>query len=86
MDAAERPLPDLAARFASDTGAGARWEIALSIMSRPWSLPELIRLSGAASAARNSLAVFAEDFLRAWPRPASEPPRNMSVTETRKSQ
>ena len=89
VDTAERPLPDFIAQPALDAGAGNMRRLALPIMSRPWSLPALIRLGRAASEARRSLSVFAQGFLRAWPRPASEPrhsPRNISMAETRKSQ
>ena len=71
VDTAERPLPDFIAKSAQDA-AGNRWRAAMSAMLHPWSLPDMIRLSGAASEARKSLAVFAERFLRAWPRADGE--------------
>ena len=89
VDTADRPLPDFIAQSVPDAATGNRWRAAMSAMLHPKSLSDMIRLSGAASAARNSLAVFTEGCLRAWPRPASEPrhsPRNMSMAETRKSQ
>ena len=67
VDTAERPLPDFIARSTLDAASGNRWRAAMSAMLHPGSLPDMIRLSGAASEARKSLAVFAERFLRAWP-------------------
>ncbi len=72
VDTAERPLPDFIARSAPDAAAGNRWRAAMSAILHPQSLPDLIRLSGAASEARNSLAVFASGFLRAWPYPVGQ--------------
>ena len=72
VDTAERPLPDFIAQSALNIGTGNRWWSALSVMLHPHWTPSLIRLSGAASKARNSLSVFASDFLRTWPRSASE--------------
>ena len=72
VDTVERPLPDFLAASAPDAGSGNRWRRGLPFMLRPWSLPALIRLGGAASKARNSLAAFTSGFLRAWPCPASE--------------
>ena len=63
VDAAERPLPSFAARFALDAKPGSRWRHALSVLLRPWSIPALIRLAHAASEARNSLTAFAVGFL-----------------------
>ncbi len=72
VDTVERPLPDFIAASALDAGSGSRWRRGLPFVLRPWSLPALIRLSGAASKARNSLAAFTSGFLRAWPCLAGE--------------
>ena len=72
VDTAERPLPDFIAQSALDAGSSNKWRRGLSFILRPWSLPALIRLGGAASKARNSLSAFASGFLRTWPRPDSE--------------
>ena len=66
VDTVERPLPDFIARSAPDAGAWNRRRALFAAMLRPNSLPALIRLGRAASAARNSLAVFAAGFLRDW--------------------
>ena len=72
VDTVERPLPDFIAASELDADSGNRWRRGLPFMLRPWSLPALIRLGGAASKARNSLAVFTSGFLKAWPCPAGE--------------
>ena len=72
VDTVERPLPDFIAASELDAGSWNRWRRGLPFMLRPWSLTALIRLGGAASKARNSLAAFVTGFLRTWPRPASE--------------
>ena len=64
VDAAERPLPAFAARFALDATLRSRWRHSLPVMLRPWSIPALIRLGKAASGARDSLTEFALGFLR----------------------
>ena len=66
VDTAERPLPDFLAASALKSSSANRWRRGLPFMLRPWSLPALIRLGGAASGARNSLTAFATGFLRAW--------------------
>ncbi len=63
VDAAERPLPSFAARFALDAYLESRWRQALPVMLRPWAVPGLIRLAKAASTARISLTAFAVGFL-----------------------
>lgn len=71
VDTAERPLPDFLATSAPDSGSSNRWQRGLPFMLRPWSLPALIRLGGAASGARKSLTAFTAGFLRAWSRTVS---------------
>ena len=63
IDPAERPLPSFAARFATDAKLGSQWRRALPIILRPRSIPALIRLAHAASAARDSLTAFTMAFL-----------------------
>ena len=72
VDTAERALPDFLATSALESGSVNRWRHRLPFMLRPWSLPTLIRLGGAASGARNSLTAFAAGFLRDWSRTVSQ--------------
>ena len=66
VDTAERPLPDFIARSELDAGAGSGRRALFAAILRPNSFPALIRLGGAASKARNSLAAFASGFMGAW--------------------